>query len=146
MGEISLTTEIVPKGPAAAIVLTDDQAGQLSSAKTPPVVVTIGTASARLRVASMGGERVIGLSKAARAELGVEAGDTVTVTITADEAERTVEVPADLAAALAADPAARAAFDRLSYTRRKEIARSLTEAKKAETRERRLAKVLTELT
>lgn len=142
---LELSTTLVPFGPACAILLTDEQVAALSERKNPPVVVTIGDRSARLRVARMGGENCIGLSKAARAELGVAIGDEVEVTIAADTAERTVEVPSALAEALAADAAAQAAFDALSYTRRKEHARSVAEAKKEETRARRLEKILAEL-
>ncbi|MCE1179228.1 MAG: YdeI/OmpD-associated family protein [Micrococcales bacterium] len=109
------------------------------------MVVTIGGTSTRLRVASMGGKRCIGLSKATRAELGVEIGDEVDATIALDADERTVEVPPELAAAFKVDRAAKAAFDKLSYTRRKEIARGIAEAKQEATRQRRLDKALAEL-
>lgn len=142
---LELHTTIEPVGPAAAIMLTDAQVAELSTRKTPPVVVTIAGRSARLRVARMGEVICIGLRKAARAELGVEIGDEVDVSIAADERERTVEVPDELAAALDADPAARAAFDALSFTRRKEIARGIADAKQDATRQRRLAKALEEL-
>ena len=66
-------TTIEPTGPEGAIILTDAQVAELSTAKTPPVVVTIGERSARLRVARMGGVICIGMSKAVRAQLGVEA-------------------------------------------------------------------------
>ncbi|XVX21210.1 YdeI/OmpD-associated family protein [Actinomycetota bacterium] len=145
MPELKLRTTIEPFGPAAAIILTDDQVAELSDKKTPPVVVTIGGTSTRLRVASMGGQRCIGLSKAARAELGVEIGDEVDATIALDTAERTVEIPPELAEALKGDKAAKAAFDKLSYTRRKEIARSVAEARQEATRQRRLDKALAEL-
>jgi len=66
----------------------------------------------------------------------------VTVELEPDTEERTVEVPADLAAALKRDAKAAAAWEKLSYTNRKEIARSLEEAKRPETRERRLQAAL----
>jgi len=132
-------------GPAGAIVLDDDQVVQLSTAKAFPVLVTIGERTARLRLARMGGKNLIGFSKAVRAELGVELGDELEVVITADTAERPVELPEVLAAALASDPTASAAFDALAYSHRKEIARSIAEAKQDATRERRLAKALEEL-
>lgn len=62
-----------------------------------------------------------------------------------DEAPREVEVPEALAATLADDPTARAAFDALAYSHRKELARSIAEAKRPETRERRLTDVLARL-
>ena len=142
---IELRTTIVAFGPAAAIELTDFESAAVSPSKTPPVIVTIGAASARLRITRMGGAACIGLSKAARAALGVEIGDEVDVTIAADEAERTVDVPDPLAAALATDAALQRAWDALSYTRRKELARRISEAKQDATRDRRLAKALDEL-
>lgn len=145
MSSLRLRAEVVPFGPAAAIILTDDQVAQLGQGKTPPVLVTIGDRSARLRIARMGGRNCLGLSKAARAQLGIDIGDEVDATIAVDAVERIVEVPDDLAAALAADPAARAAFDAWSYTRRKEAAVALTSAKQEATRARRLAKILDEL-
>ena len=63
---IRFTTTIEATGPAASIPLTEQQATELSTAKTPPVLVTIGDASARLRVTRMGGPACIGVSKAAR--------------------------------------------------------------------------------
>jgi uncharacterized protein YdeI (YjbR/CyaY-like superfamily) len=62
-----------------------------------------------------------------------------------DTAPRTVEVPADLRAALDASPTAAAAWEKLSYTYRKEHARSVLDAKKAETRTRRIAAVVAKL-
>lgn len=145
MTELRLHATLEPMGPAGAIVLTDEQVQVLSSAKAFPVTVTIGQRTGRLRLARMGGKNLIGFSKAARAELGVELGESFDVVITPDAAERTVDIPEALAAALAADADARAAFDALSYSRRKEIARGITEAKQDATRDRRVAKALEDL-
>lgn len=145
MSELRLHTVLEPMGPAGAIVLDDEQVAALSDAKAFPVVVTIGDRTARLRLARMGGKNLIGFSKAARAELGVELRDEFDVIIALDADERTVDVPDVLAAALDADPVARAAFDGLTYTRRKEIARSIAEAKQDATRQRRLEKALADL-
>lgn len=145
MSELRLHTVLEPMGPAGAIVLDDEQVAALSDAKAFPVVVTIDERTARLRLARMGGKNLIGFSKAARAELGVKLGDEFDVVIAPDADERTVDVPDVLAAALDADPVARAAFDGLSYTRRKEIARSIAEAKQDATRQRRLEKALADL-
>lgn len=142
---LQLHTVLVPFGPATAIELTDAQVDALGGGKRAAVVVGIGGRSARVRLAVMDGKNVIGLSKAVRAQLGVEIGDEVDATIALDTAEREVEVPDDLATALAA-AGVRAAFDALSYSRRKELARGVAEAKRPETRERRVAAVVDELT
>lgn len=142
MSELRLHTVLTGRGPAAAILLSDEQVASFGAGKTFPVAVTIGGRTARLRVARMGSENMIGFSKAVRADLGVEIDQEIEAVIRVDSAERTVDVPAELAAALDANPAVRAAFDALSYTARKEHARSVAEAKQDATRERRITKIV----
>ncbi|WP_227983852.1 YdeI/OmpD-associated family protein [Nocardia spumae] len=89
-------------------------------------------------VVSMGDGPCLGVLGAIRAELGKQRGDTVEVTVERDTAERVVAVPDDLAAALA-EAGLRAAFDGLSYSRRREQVGSITSAKRPETRARRVA-------
>ena len=92
----------------------------------------------------MGGENLIGLSKAKRQAFGVEIGDEVDVLIELDTAPRDVEVPADLAQAL--DSAGvRERFDALAYSHRKEHVRAIEEAKKPETRQRRIVAAVEKL-
>jgi uncharacterized protein YdeI (YjbR/CyaY-like superfamily) len=86
----------------------------------------------------MGGEFLVGLPREVREGAGVKAGDDVDVTLELDTAPREVEVPAALAVALAADPQAKAVFDGMAFTHRKEYARWVAEAKRDETRERRV--------
>lgn len=142
MSELRLHTVLTGRGPAAAILLSDEQVASFGAGKAFPVAVTIGGRTARLRVARMGSENMIGFSKAVRADLGVEIDQEIEAVIRVDSAERTVDVPAELTAALDADPAVRAAFDALSYTARKEHARSVAEAKQDATRERRITKIV----
>ncbi len=139
---LRLTTVLEPHGPATAIELTDEQVEQLGGGRRAAVQVTIGERSARLRLAVMGGQNLIGLSKAARAELGVEIGDCVDAEIALDTDVRAVVLPDDLARALDADPAVRAAFEGLAYTHRKEHVRAVTSAKQQATRERRIVAVI----
>jgi hypothetical protein len=92
---------------------------------------------------AMGEGRVcLGVHKATREAAGVDVGDTIHVELERDERERVVAVPPELEAALAADPDARAAFDGLSFTNRREYAEWVGAAKRAETRERRLVKAI----
>ncbi len=128
-----------PRGPAAAIVLTDEQVERLAPGKKSfPVKVTLNGTTVPLRLARMGGENLIGLSKAKRAEAGVEIGETHRVVIEPDEGDRQVDIPDDLAAALRSGKV-QAQFDALAYSHRKEYVRRVTEAKKPETRARRIA-------
>ena len=145
MSELRVHTTLPGRGPAAAILLTDEQVSSLGAGKAFPVAVTIDGRTARLRLARMGGENMIGFSKAVRSDLGVEVGQEVDAVIRVDAAERTVEVPPPLAAALDADPALRAAFDALSPSARKEHARSVAEAKQDATRDRRIEKIVAAL-
>jgi uncharacterized protein YdeI (YjbR/CyaY-like superfamily) len=142
MTDLTVTQTLQPSGPATALVLTDEQVEELGGGKRAAVMVRIGDRQARLRLAVMGGQNLIGMSKATRAELGVDFGDEVTATITLDEAPREVEVPAELSAAFATDPGAAAAYEKLAFTHRKEYARWVGEAKKGETRQRRAAEAL----
>ncbi|WP_433732401.1 YdeI/OmpD-associated family protein [Nocardia sp. CA-129566] len=88
-------------------------------------------------ITSMGAGPCLGMLKAIRTELGKQPGDTVEVAVERDDAERTVEVPADLAAALA-DAGVRAAFDALSFTARRELVTGVVAAKRPDTRSRRI--------
>jgi len=143
MGALTFTATLLPRGNACAIVLTDDQAATIGEgAKRFPVVVTVNGHSWRTSVARMNGESLIGFSREVRALTGVADGDVVTATVALDLEPRTVEVPEALAAALAADRAAAAAYERLAYTHRKEFARWIAEAKRAETRERRVIQAI----
>ncbi|WP_312171514.1 YdeI/OmpD-associated family protein [Microbacterium sp.] len=142
MSELRLHTTLEGRGPAAAIILTDEQVASFGAGKTFPVAVTIDGRTARLRLARMGGQNMIGFSKAVRAELGVEIDQEVDAVIRVDAAEREVEIPPALATALDDDPALRAAFDALSYSVRKEHARTVAEAKQDATRDRRVAKIV----
>lgn len=139
MGTITMRTTLERRGPAAAIVLTDEQVAGLGPGKVFPVRVTIGDRTAEARVARMGGENLVGLSKDRRAALDVEIGDVVKVVIELDEGPREVSVPEELAAALAENPEAKAAFDRLPPSHRKEHARAVADAKRPETKARRVA-------
>lgn len=142
MSELRLHTVLTGRGPAAAILLSDEQVASFGAGKAFPVAVTVGNRTARLRVARMGSENMIGFSKAVRSDLGLEIGQEIDAVIRVDSAERTVEIPPELAAALDADPAVRAAFDSLSYSARKEHARTVADAKQEATRERRIAKIV----
>lgn len=83
--------------------------------------------------------------KEIRTQLGKWPGDELTVTLQLDEGNREVDIPEELAVALAADPEAKRAFDDLSYSHRREHARHVAEAKKPDTRERRAHRVVDDL-
>lgn len=143
MGSIELTTVLQERGPAAAVVLTDQQVAAVGEgAKRFPVRATVNGHTWRTSVARMRGEFLVGLNREVRTAAGVKAGDTVSVVLELDSEPREVELPDALAGALAGDEAARATFAALAFTHRKEYARWIAEARRDETRQRRVAKAL----
>ncbi|SOD95729.1 YdeI/OmpD-associated family protein [Blastococcus haudaquaticus] len=115
---------------------------ELGAGKKPPVRVTVGGHTYRSTVAVMGGRYLLPLSAEHRTAAGVAAGDDVEVDIELDTEPREVAVPEDLRVALDGDPAAREAFERLSYSHRRRHVLAVEDAKTPETRQRRVAKAL----
>jgi hypothetical protein len=130
---------------ATGIQVPDGVVEQLGAGKRPPVRVTINGYTYRTTVAPMGGAFWIPLSAEHRTGAGTAAGEEVTVEMALDTEPRAVEVPADLAAALAADPAAQEAFERLSYSNQRRHVLAVEDAKTPETRQRRVEKVVATL-
>jgi hypothetical protein len=143
MGVIRFRAQLQQRGPAAAVVLDETQVAAVGEgAKRFPVVATVNGYTWRTSVARMGGEFLVGLNREVREGAAVQAGDQAEVTIELDRMPREVQVPEALAAALAADPQAAASFEQMAFTHRKEYARWIAEAKRAETRQRRVAQAL----
>jgi hypothetical protein len=115
----------------------------MGGGKRQPVVVTLnGTYSYRNTIAPMGGSFWIGVSAEHRAKSGLQGGEPIEVELTLDTAPREVVVPEDLAAALSRSKAAKAAFDKLSYSHKRQHVLAIEGAKAAETRARRITKTI----
>jgi antitoxin component of MazEF toxin-antitoxin module len=128
---------------ATGIIVPPKIVESLGAGKRPPVNVSInGKYTYRGRVAVMGGDFMIGVAAEHREKAGIKSGDTIDVELTLDEAPRDVVIPPELAKALAREKGARVAFDKLSYTLRKEAVRQVESAKAEETRVRRIGKIL----
>jgi hypothetical protein len=112
----------------------------LGAGKRPAVTITINGFTYRSSIAVLGGSFMVGVSAENRAGAGVSGGDQVDVDIELDTAPREVAVPADFAAALDADPAARSTFERLSYSNKSWHVLQITGARTDETRTRRISK------
>lgn len=130
---------------ATGIRVPDEVVEALGSGKRPPVRLTINGYTYRSTVAVLGGAYMVGVSAENRTGAGVAGGDEVDVDIELDPAPREVAVPADFAAALNAEPAARSTFDGLSYSNRSWHVLSIEGAKTDETRQRRIAKSISAL-
>ena len=134
------------RGGGAMVLVPPKIATALGGLRQMRVVGTVNEVPYESSVMPYGGRGLfLGVHKATREAAGVLPGERVNVVVSRDDRPRVVEIPPELAAALAADPAAQAAFDRLSFTNRKEIAGSVAEAKRPETRERRLAAAMARL-
>ena len=138
-------TTIVDMGPALAIEVPDKVLEALGG-KRVPVKVTLNGTTFRGTTSVMGGKQLIGINKANRTATGVAPGDSLTVTVEKDTEERVVEVPPELAAAFKTNKAAAATWKGLAYSHQKEYAVWITDAKKAETRERRATTAIEKLT
>jgi hypothetical protein len=109
-----------------------------------PVRATFDGVAYRGSVVSMGGEKILGVLKDIRARLSKQPGDLVTVTLEVDESERTVPLPDDLIAALEGSGLL-AEFTALSYSHQREYASWINEAKKPDTRRRRISQTIDRL-
>jgi hypothetical protein len=89
-----------------------------------------------------GGKHMISISAAVRKATGLQGGDPVRVTLTVADTPREVTLPADFAAALAADDQASAFFGKLSNSMQRYHVDNITAAKSADTRQRRIDKAI----
>lgn len=111
----------------------------------PPVRVTINGYTYRSTPCVYGGKYFIPVRMSNQQAAGIKPEEIVSVTITADTDVREIEPPSELSAALKKNATARDRWEKLSYTTKKEHALALTEAKKPETRERRIEKIMQDL-
>lgn len=111
----------------------------------PPVRVTLNGYAYRSTLAPYGSVHYLPVNQTVRAAARVKVGDTVTVVLEADESPRTIKPPVDLARALKANPAAGARWKQLSFTHQKEYVNAIEEAKRPETRTRRIGKSIEQL-
>ena len=119
--------------------------GELGGGKNPLVRVTLNGFSYASKIATMGGKLLIPVSAEVRAKAGVKGGETHEIELLLDDMPRIVTPPADLAAALAGNPAAHAAWEALAPGRKKAHVTAIEGAKAADTRARRIEKAIAEL-
>lgn len=114
----------------------------LGAGRRPRVQVTLNGHSWITRIAIMRGRNLIGLSKANRAASKVETGQPVTVGIEVVPELTSIDVPQDVQAALDAAPNAARHFESLTLSQRRQHIRVIDQAKSADTRARRIAKLV----
>ena len=137
--------EVEPPEPMRGLEVPEELVEAMGGGKRPRVTITINGHSWTSRVAIMRGRNLIGLSNANRKAAGVVTGDRVEVELELDLEPRVVVEPADFATALDAEPLARSAFDRLTDSQKSQHLRLIENAKKPDTRARRIEKMLATL-
>lgn len=139
---VTFSTTVTATGNNTGVVVPDALVADLGAGKRPPVLVDMNGYEYRSTVGVMDGRHMISISAAVRKVTGLQGGDPVRVTLTLADSPREVDVPDDLAAALAADPTAAAFFAELSNSMQRYHVDNVTAAKSAETRQRRIAKAV----
>lgn len=143
---VTFTTEVLDAGGTkAGIEVPDEVLEALGGGRRVPVMVTVGTHTWTSTTAVMGGRTLLGMSTENRQLAGIATGQTVEVTLRRETGPRQVAVPDDLAAALAAEPGLREAFDALAPGYRKNHVVQVEGARTEATRLRRVQKVLDSL-
>jgi len=142
MKKYKFKATIESAGSGACILFPFDVEKEFGTRGQIPVTATFdGVAYTGSMVKYGRPEHMIPILKAIREEIGKGPGDTIDVVIERDESVRTVEIPAEFAALMKKEKL-REAFEKLSYTHRKEYCRWITEAKKEETRKSRLTRAI----
>lgn len=120
--------------------VADSAVASLGGGGHPKVVVTVNGYTFRTSIARMGGRHLLGVSSERRQAAGISAGDILEIDVILDTAPREIELPEDLATALASDSLAQTYWDSLSYSKQSWHVMQVTGAKKAETRAARIEK------
>ncbi|HEY5401109.1 MAG TPA: YdeI/OmpD-associated family protein [Trebonia sp.] len=141
-GSVSFETTVTATGNNTGILVPDEVIEQLAGGRRPPVVVSVNGYEYRTTVGVMNGKHMISVSAAVRTATGLKGGDPIHVTLTVAESPREVTIPADFAAALAADEQAGVFFGKLSNSLQRYHVDSITAAKSADTRQRRIDKAI----
>ena len=139
---VTFETTLAASGNNTGIEVPAELVERLGAGHRPPVAVDLDGYGYRSTVAVTGGRHMISVSAAVRQATGLAAGDPVRVTLTLAGTPREVDVPADLAAALAADEQAGAFFATLSNSLQRHHVDSVNGARSAETRQRRIDKAV----
>src|SRR5215469_424947 len=139
---VRFETTVAVTGNNTGIVVPAEAIEQLAAGKRPPVLVSVNGYEYQTTVGVMGGKHMVSISAAVRKATGLQGGDPVKVALTVTSAPREVVIPADFAAALAADEQASAFFGKLSNSVQRYHVDNITAAKSADTRQRRIDKAI----
>ena len=139
---VAFDTTVAGSGGKTGIVIPEEVVAELAAGRRPAVHVDLNGYRYRSTVAVMGGAYLVGVNAGVREATGLAAGDPVRVTLTVATTPRDVDVPADLAEALASDPSTAVFFGALSNSLQRYHVDTVNAAKTPETRQRRIAKAV----
>ncbi len=143
---MKLTLNLLATGAnTTGFVVPPEAVAALGGGRAPKIRVTLNGYTYESKIGIMGGKAMIPVSKDVREKSGASAGNDYELDIALDDAPRVVALPDDLAAAIAA-AGAQAAWDRLAPSHKKAHVTAVEGAKAAETRARRVGKVVEALT
>lgn len=138
---VKYKTVVVGHGKHAALEVPDEVLEKLGANRRAPLKITINGYTYQSTATGVGGKCMVVFPLKDREAAGAAAGDAVTVTLELDAGHRSVEMPDELVVALM-EAGKSAAFEALTYSKRKEFARQVSEAKAADTKARRVQKVI----
>jgi hypothetical protein len=139
---VKFDTTVAATGNKTGIVVPDELIERLGAGRRPAVLVNVNGYEYRNTVGVMGGKHMISISAAVRKETGLNGGDPISVKLTIAETPRQIDIPDDLAHALAAEPEVAAFFSKLSNTLQRYHVDNVNGAKTPETRQRRIEKAV----
>jgi Bacteriocin-protection, YdeI or OmpD-Associated/Domain of unknown function (DUF1905) len=146
MDPVRFKTVLEPaRGGGSVAKIPEECVKPLGGRKQMGVFGTLNGVEFRSSTMPYRGAFYLGVHKAVREAAGLEFGDAVEIEITRDDSPRVLDLPPELEAAFRAEPALGERFASLAFTRRRELAEPIAEAKRAETRERRLQDALSRL-
>jgi bifunctional DNA-binding transcriptional regulator/antitoxin component of YhaV-PrlF toxin-antitoxin module len=137
-------TVVLGFGNHASLEIPEANLAEIGGNKRAPLKVTIHGYTYQSTATGMNGVCMVVFPTRDREASGAKAGDRVMVTLELDDGYRQVDVPASLNEALDANGLSDTFHD-LAYSKRKEFARQVNDAKTDETRERRIQKVIAAL-
>jgi hypothetical protein len=141
---VSYSTEVLGEGNHASLLIPDWVLEELKTNKRAPLKVTINGHTYQSTAVGVAGECRVVFPQKERLAAGASSGDTVTVLLELDAGFREVDMPEELSAALS-QANLEDAFAEQSYSKRKEFAGSVREAKASETKSRRVQNVIDKL-
>ncbi len=143
--KVTYDTTVLGLGNHAAIEIPDEQLAKLGGNKRAPLKVTINNYTYQSTATGMDGTCLVVFPAKDREASNTKAGDRLTVTLELDDSYREVNMPAELTKALI-QASLSEVFHDLTYSKRKEYARQVSDAKAEDTKQRRITKIIEELT